>query len=73
MSKLPQISGRKCVSALQKIGFYVVRQHGSHITMRCDELRSRVVIPNHKTIKKGMLRQIITDAGLTVDEFIELL
>jgi predicted RNA binding protein YcfA (HicA-like mRNA interferase family) len=73
MSKLPQISGRKCVSALQKIGFYVVRQRGSHITMRRDEPRTRVVIPNHKTIKKGMLRQIIKDADLEVDEFIKLL
>jgi len=73
MSKLPQISGLECVKVLQQRGFYVARQRGSHITMRRDTPYARVVIPNHKAIKKGMLRQIITDAGLTVEEFLELL
>lgn len=73
MSKLPQISGSKCINALQKIGFYVVRQKGSHIILRRDNPYKRLVIPNHKTLKKGMLNDIIKDAGLTVDEFIDLI
>jgi predicted RNA binding protein YcfA (HicA-like mRNA interferase family) len=33
----------------------------------------RVVVPNHKELKTGMLRDIISDAGLTIDEFVSLL
>jgi predicted RNA binding protein YcfA (HicA-like mRNA interferase family) len=73
VTKLPIISARECISALGKVGFYVVRQKGSHITMRCDNPPGRVTVPNHRTIKPGMLRRIINDAGLTVDEFSNLL
>ncbi len=73
MSKVPQISGRECVNALQKIGFYLVRQRGSHMTLRRDDPFVRIVVPNHKTLKTGMLHRIIKDAGLTVEEFLELL
>ena len=73
MSKLPQISGSTCVNALQRVGFLVVRQKGSHIILRRDDPYKRLVVPNHKTLKKGMLSDIIKDAGLTVDEFIDLL
>ncbi len=61
------------MTALQKAGFYVSRQKGSHITLRRDDPKGRVTVPNHKAIKPGMLRRIINDAGLTVEEFIELL
>jgi predicted RNA binding protein YcfA (HicA-like mRNA interferase family) len=73
MSKLPQISGRECVAALEKIGFYFVRQKGSHLYVRRDDPFKQISVPNHKTLKKGMLRSIIRDSGLTVEEFIELL
>jgi predicted RNA binding protein YcfA (HicA-like mRNA interferase family) len=72
MSKLPEVSSAECVRALEKAGFYVARQ-GKHITMRRDNPRLRVTIPNHRTIKKGTLRSIIRQAGLTVDEFVALL
>jgi len=38
-----------------------------------DDPPGRIPVPNHKTIKKGLLSKIIKDAGLTVDEFIQLL
>lgn len=41
--------------------------------MRRDDPFSRVSVPNHKVLKKGMLRGIIKDAGLTVSEFLALL
>jgi predicted RNA binding protein YcfA (HicA-like mRNA interferase family) len=72
MSKLPQISGRECITALEKAGFYVVRQKGSHVLMKRDDPLGRGSVPNHKVLKKGMLRGIIKDAGLTVDEFLAL-
>jgi predicted RNA binding protein YcfA (HicA-like mRNA interferase family) len=73
MTKLPQISGKVCVKALQKLGFEIDRQRGSHIVLIRDEPYNRIVVPNHKTLKKGMLNDIIKKAGLTVDEFIDLL
>ena len=73
MSGLPQISGRDCVKALAKVGFYVKRQQGSHMVLRRDEPFTQVVIPDHKTLDRGTLRAIIRQAGLNVDEFLVLL
>lgn len=73
MSKLPVISARECIRALEKIGFYIARQESSHITLKRDDPPGRVTIPNYKTIKPGMLRRIIRDVNLTVSEFRELL
>lgn len=73
MSKLPVISARECIAALNAAGFYVVRQAGSHITLRRDNPFCRVTVPNHKELKKSTLRSIIRQAGLTVDEFNDLL
>ncbi|MGB0562991.1 MAG: type II toxin-antitoxin system HicA family toxin [Spirulinaceae cyanobacterium] len=73
MSKLPSISGKACIKALKKIGFYQKRQEGSHIILRRDEPFSQVVVPNHTQIAKGTLRTIIRDVELTVEEFVELL
>ncbi|HAN72871.1 MAG TPA: hypothetical protein DCQ51_22735 [Planktothrix sp. UBA8407] len=73
MSKLPIISGRECVRALEKAGFYIVRQRGSHISMFRDNPVAQVVVPNHQELDKGTLRSIIRASCLTVDEFISLL
>lgn len=73
MSYLPVISGKECVSALEKVGFYVKRQSGSHIIMRKDEPFGQVTIPNHKTLDRGTLFNIIRCAELSVNEFKELI
>ena len=73
MSKLPQVSGKNCLKALSKVGFFVKRQKGSHIIICRNDPFAEVVIPNHKTLDKGTLRAIIRQANLDVDEFIELL
>jgi predicted RNA binding protein YcfA (HicA-like mRNA interferase family) len=73
MSKLSPISARELLDILQRIGFKIDRQKGSHITLIRDKPLARVTVPNHKEIKIGMLRRIIRDADLTVEEFNELL
>ena len=73
MMRLPRISGRRCVSVLEKAGFSIVRQRGSHIVMRRDEPYARVTVPNHQELDSGTLRAIIRQAGLTVSEFNNLL
>ena len=73
MTKLPIISGRECVKALGKIGFYFKRQEGSHIILRRDDPFTQIVVPGHKELDRGTLRAIIRHAGISVDEFIKLL
>ena len=73
MSKLPRISGRECVKALEKGGFYFKRQEGSHMILRRDNPFGQVVVPDHGELDRGTLRGIIRQAGLGVDEFVQLL
>lgn len=71
MSKLPPLSWREVVKALARAGFQVVRQKGSHLILVKDEYV--VPIPRHRVIKKGLLQAIIVEAGLTREEFLQLL
>jgi predicted RNA binding protein YcfA (HicA-like mRNA interferase family) len=73
MSTLPVISGRECVHALGRAGFYVKRQEGSHLILRRDDPLTQVVVPDHKELDRGTLRAIIRQAGMSVDEFCALL
>lgn len=73
MSKLPQVSGPDVVRALQKLGFTVRRQHGSHIIMRRDDPFAQTVVPNHRQIDRGTLRAILRQTEITADELIKLL
>ena len=75
MTALPVISGREAVKALSRAGFRVVRQRGSHVRLekRTEERLIKLTVPLHKSLKKGTLRRIIKDAGLTVQEFNRLL
>ena len=73
MHKLPLLSGKKLVRILSKLGYKVDHQTGSHIILRQDqEPYRRLTIPDHKEIKKGTLRAIIKQAGLTREEFKKL-
>ncbi len=73
MSKLPKISGRQCLKALESAGFYVKRQRGSHIILRRDDPFAQLVVPNHKELDRGTLRAIIRQADMSVEQFISLL
>jgi predicted RNA binding protein YcfA (HicA-like mRNA interferase family) len=73
MSGLPRISGRECVKALKKAGFYLKRQEGSHMILRRDNPFGQVVVPDHKELDRGTLRSILRQSGLSVDEFTKLL
>jgi predicted RNA binding protein YcfA (HicA-like mRNA interferase family) len=74
MPKLPVVSGIETVKAFSKIGYEVDHQTGSHIVIRQRKYpHRRLTVPNHKEVAKGTLRGLIKQAGLTVEEFIELL
>ena len=70
--RLPILLGEAVVRALKKAGFVVVRVKGSHhIMAHPDDPTRRTVVPVHagQDIKRGLMRKIIDDAGMTVDEF----
>ena len=73
MSKLPQVSGADVVGALQKLGFTVRRQHGSHIIMRRDDPFVQTVVPNHRQLDRGTLRAILRQSGISAEELTKLL
>jgi len=73
MSKLPVISGMECVKALEKIGFLVDRQRGSHIVLVRENPRATISVPDHKELDRGTLQAIIRQVGLSVEEFSLLL
>jgi predicted RNA binding protein YcfA (HicA-like mRNA interferase family) len=68
MPKLPHVSGREAVRALEKLGFAQLRQKGSHLIMRRGSVGC--VIPMHREIKIGTLTCILRQAGVSPEEFI---
>ena len=74
MTSLPVLSGRELIRAMERAGYKFDRQKGSHIVLRHDDPPyRRLTIPDHREIKKGTLRAILRHAGLTLEEFAELL
>lgn len=73
MGKLPVVSGKDLCNALQKIGYSIDHQTGSHIILRMEKPpHRRLTVPNHKELAKGTLRAIVRQSGLTVDELTDL-
>jgi len=74
MRKLPtDLSGQQVVRALAKAGFFVSRQRGSHIILYRSDPKARVVVPDHRVVRPGTLRQILAEADLSVEAFLDLL
>lgn len=73
MPKLPRISGQETVQAFQRLGWEVARQRGSHVILTKPGSMYTLSIPLHPALGPGLLRDLIRKAGLTVDEFAELL
>jgi len=73
--RLPAVSGREAVAALERIGYRAVRQKGSHVRMRHPDpaVHKPLTVPMHRELRLGLLRAIIRDAGLTREKFRELL
>lgn len=73
MNKLPVLSFAEVIKILSKIGFYIHHQKGSHIIMKRNNPYCRLVVPAHRTIKKGLLNAIIKQAELTKEDFFRLM
>ncbi len=73
--KLPQLQARQIIRALRKDGWELERTRGSHHHFYHDTKPGMVTVPVHKSkdIGLGIMRSILRQAGLTEDEFRELL
>ena len=74
MTRVPSLEYKKVVKALQRDGWVVVRQKGSHLRLQKhvhDEIL-KLTIPAHRPIKRSTLSHILKQARLSVDEFLEL-
>ena len=72
MTRQPVVSGKTLVKAFEKLGYHLERTSGSHMILAHPENKS-LSIPNHKEIGKGLLHDILSDAGITADKLRELL
>lgn len=70
MPPLPRRTGRQVVRALMKLGWIGVAQRGPHVQLNHPIRGSRVTVPEHagETLGPGLLRSILTQAGVTADE-----
>ncbi len=73
MARLANISGKDAVKALERAAWRVAGQVGSHVVMTKAGIRANLSVPQHKELSVGTLRALIRHAGLSVDEFLNLL
>lgn len=73
MPKLPILSGKELIKTLVKHGFQEIRQKGSHVSLQkvTEEKTYRTVVPLHKELAKGTLRDILNQCGLTKEDLIK--
>jgi len=74
MSKLPRLSGEEIVKILvEKFGFEIVRQRGSHVVLRKFKNDEKIVtiVPMHREVKIGTLLGILKLAGISKEEFMK--
>ena len=74
MTKVPILGYEKVIKALQRDGWVVVRQKGSHIRLQKhiqDEVL-KLTIPAHRSIKRSTLSHILKQARISVENFLEL-
>ena len=69
MPELPKISGKQAILVFESLGFKVVRQKGSHIVLRKENLGC--VIPDHKELAIGTLKSALRQAKVTTEEFVQ--
>ncbi len=75
MPKLRRVSGKETVKALERLGFTVVRQRGSHVVMKKVTPEGAVgcSVPLHRELAVGTLRGILRQAHVSPEEFMEQL
>ena len=66
---VPPVSGAEAVRRLQRLGFVVARQKGSHVVLKRESCGC--VVPLHDELKAGALAGVLRQAGVSADEFLK--
>jgi predicted RNA binding protein YcfA (HicA-like mRNA interferase family) len=70
--QLRRVSGKEAVSALERLGFVKTRQRGSHVVLKkMPEGSIGCVVPMHRELAVGTLREILKQAGITAQDFLD--
>lgn len=74
MTKVPSLSYTQIIRALQRDGWTVVRQRGSHIRLqkRVANEVLKITVPAHRPVKRSTLARILREARLDLDQFLSL-
>ncbi len=75
MSKIPSLNYDQVIKALQRDGWVIVRQRGSHIRLQkhIQNETLKITVPAHKPIKRSTLSHILKQTRITADEFLQKL
>lgn len=73
MSRLRPLPYRKVEKVLKELGWELNRQTGSHAIFNHSTFSFIIVVPKHKMVKKGVIKSIINDLGITQEEFYKLI
>jgi predicted RNA binding protein YcfA (HicA-like mRNA interferase family) len=73
MPQLPVVSGREARRAFERAGWIFNRQRGSHMVLIRPGTPINLSIPDHREIDRGLLRGLIRDVGMSVEQFVALL
>ena len=68
MPRLPRLSSREAIRALERLGFDQIRQRGSHIVLRRGSVTC--IVPQRRELKLGTLSSVLQQADVGVEEFI---
>ena len=71
MPSIPLLRPREVVRAFERHGWRVARQRGSHIVLTKAAMPITLSVPDHPQVARGTLRALISQAGLTVEQFLE--
>ena len=75
MTVVPSLSYRRIISVLQRDGWVIVRQKGSHIRLQKNlvDRTLKITVPAHTPVKRTTLSRILKQAEMDMDKFLELL
>jgi predicted RNA binding protein YcfA (HicA-like mRNA interferase family) len=74
MTRLPTLHSRKIIKALERAGFVFDHQTGSHFILRNPVTRRTTCVPIHgRDVKRSLMKDILQQAGISEDEFRDLL
>jgi predicted RNA binding protein YcfA (HicA-like mRNA interferase family) len=72
VARLPVVSGDQAIRAFEKAGWVARRQVGSDVALDKEGRTATLSVPRHRELDRGLLRRLIRDAGMSVEEFVSL-